>query len=159
MQAQDAAASPDASAAQLGKRLRDLIARLDSVLPYLNLAISTVALLNQSGWEALQPHSCTLFIFCIALEAAAGTRLLLPVHPACGLPAAVCAWEPSGGAAGRHPACGAGGAASPLSPSRLMSASWHLRSTPQPGAAVFCLPEVRWAGLAHGAHRGCVEAS
>jgi hypothetical protein len=57
MQAQDAAASPEANAAQLSKRLRDLVARLDSVLPYLNLAIATVALLNQGVCvrAALQP--------------------------------------------------------------------------------------------------------
>lgn len=53
MQAQDAS-SPDgsaANAAQLCKRLKELVARLDSVLPYLNLAISTVALLNQGVHE------------------------------------------------------------------------------------------------------------
>ena len=33
------------------------------------------------------------------------------------------------------------GGASPVSASRLMAASWHLRSNPQPGAAVFSLPE------------------
>ncbi|PRW44576.1 1 domain-containing [Chlorella sorokiniana] len=83
--AQDAS-SPDgsaANAAQLCKRLKELVARLDSVLPYLNLAISTVALLNQ-------------------------------------------------------------GPAAPLSPSRLMAASWRLRSNPHPGAAVFSLPEASW---------------
>lgn len=59
IQAQDSA-SPDgsaANAAQLCKRLKELVARLDSVLPYLNLAISTVALLNQGGWVLL-PRSC-----------------------------------------------------------------------------------------------------
>ncbi|KAI7841085.1 hypothetical protein COHA_005312 [Chlorella ohadii] len=83
--AQDAS-SPDGTAtnaAQLCKRLKELIARLDSVLPYLNLAISTVALLNQ-------------------------------------------------------------GPAAPLSASRLMAASWHLRFNPHPGAAVFSLPEASW---------------
>ena len=50
-----AAASPDAvaSPAEVAKRLRELITRLDSVLPYLNLAISTVALLSQGGWAAV----------------------------------------------------------------------------------------------------------
>lgn len=54
-QAQDAA-SPDAtaSAAQLCRRLKELVARLDSVLPYLTLAISTVALLERHQGE---PHS------------------------------------------------------------------------------------------------------
>ncbi|PSC69926.1 1 domain-containing [Micractinium conductrix] len=83
--AQDAA-SPDAavaSAAQLTRRLRDLITRLDTLLPYLGLAISTAVLLNQ-------------------------------------------------------------GSPSPVSSSRLMAASWHLRSAPQPGAAVFSLPEAAW---------------
>jgi hypothetical protein len=49
------AASPDAvaSPAEVSRRLRDLITRLDSVLPYLNLAISTVALLSQGGWAAV----------------------------------------------------------------------------------------------------------
>lgn len=50
-QVQDAP-SPDAasaSAAQLCRRLKELVGRLDSLLPYLNLAISTVALLNQGG--------------------------------------------------------------------------------------------------------------
>ncbi|KAL4428513.1 hypothetical protein ABPG75_002602 [Micractinium tetrahymenae] len=72
-----------ASAAQLCRRLRELIARLDSLLPYLNLAISTAVLLNQ-------------------------------------------------------------GSPSSVSYSRLMSASWHLRASPQPGAAVFALPEASW---------------
>lgn len=78
--------SPDAataSAAQLCKRLRELIARLDSLLPYLNLAISTAVLLSQ-------------------------------------------------------------GNPSPVSYSRLMAASWHLRASPEPGAAAFSLPEASW---------------
>ena len=54
--AQAEGASPDAtaSAASLCKRLKELVARLDSVLPYLNLAISTVALLNTGEWRAWQ---------------------------------------------------------------------------------------------------------
>jgi hypothetical protein len=50
-QAQDGA-SPDTalvSAAQLGRRLRDLVVRLDSLLPYLSLAISAALLLNQGA--------------------------------------------------------------------------------------------------------------
>ena len=60
IQAQDSA-SPDgsaANAAQLCKRLKELVARLDSVLPYLNLAISTVALLNQGGWVLTSIRAC-----------------------------------------------------------------------------------------------------
>lgn len=57
MQAQDAASSPEANAAQLSKRLRDLVARLDSVLPYLNLAIATVALLNQGVCCSCSPSA------------------------------------------------------------------------------------------------------
>ena len=40
------------------------------------------------------------------------------------------------------PPCLPAGSPSPVSSSRLMAASWHLRSAPQPGAAVFSLPEV-----------------
>lgn len=53
-QAQDVP-SPDASAAgaaQACKRLQELVGRLDSVLPYLTLAISTVALLAQGACGA-----------------------------------------------------------------------------------------------------------
>ena len=56
LQAQGAA-SPDAavaSAAQLTRRLRDLITRLDTLLPYLGLAISTAVLLNQGVLKHLQ---------------------------------------------------------------------------------------------------------
>lgn len=51
-------ASPEASAsaAQLCKRLKELVGRLDSVLPYLQLAIATVALLSQG--TAGQPACC-----------------------------------------------------------------------------------------------------
>jgi hypothetical protein len=57
LQAQDGAASPDAPAAALARRLRDLSGRLDSLLPYLNLAVATLALARMGSGEAsLRAH-------------------------------------------------------------------------------------------------------
>lgn len=110
--------------------------RLDSVLPYLNLAISTVALLNQSeaGWGFLDGRmrcrqrgvlgTCLGCWHTLPLTGSNCTlTLTLPYD---------------------HITTPDAGAAAPLSASRLMSASWHLRSNPQPGAAVFSLPEASW---------------
>jgi hypothetical protein len=93
------AASPGVDAAALARRLQALIARLDSLLPYLNLAVSATALLGAPGGGA-----------------------------------------PGGAAAAPPPEA--------PSPSRLMQASWALRSCAQAGGGtVLEVPAGAWHEL------------